>query len=144
MVMNHLNQDIEALIAEDRFIADVQIAINTLMEERGITRADLARAINVSEARVSQMFRESPNNFTIKTVARIFYALGETPEVTCEGLRALRMRAPVSDYEPAAQLAPAERRRKRWQFPSLKEDRHSNISPGFVNDNTEEDLELVA
>jgi len=142
MATNNLSQDIGVLIAEDRFITDVQIAIHTLMEERGMSRADLARSIGVSEARVSQMFRDSPSNLTAKSIARIFHALGESPELTCEGLRALRRGADAREQASAARLAKAERNRARWHYTAQEKRRSATI--GFQNDNAEEDAKLAA
>lgn len=89
------DNELEATIASDRFIAQIQIVLNTLMEEKGISRSDLAATLQVSESRVSQMFKDEPQNFTAKTIARVFHAIGEEPEITCKGIDAVRNRHAV-------------------------------------------------
>ena len=76
-------------MAEDDLITDVQFAIHNLLEEKGVSRSELARRMNISEARVSQIFRDEPSNLTLKTIARIFCALNEKPRFTSPILNAL-------------------------------------------------------
>ncbi len=77
----------DMIIAEDALIADVQFAIHNLLEAKGKSRADLARALNVSEARISQLFRDNTKNLTLRTIARIFCALGERAQITSPTLK---------------------------------------------------------
>lgn len=72
----------DEIFAEEGFIADVQFAIHNLLEDKKMTRADLARALDISQARVSQMFGDAAKNLTLRTLARIFHALGEDIRVT--------------------------------------------------------------
>ena len=74
----------ELISAEETLIADVQVAIHNLMLDRGVSRADLARALGVSDARVSQMFSDAAPNLTLRTIARIFHVLGEQCRFTCD------------------------------------------------------------
>jgi transcriptional regulator with XRE-family HTH domain len=74
--------DEDMVIAEDALITEVQFAIHNLLEAKGMSRADLARALGVSEARVSQLFSENSRNLTLKTIARIFFVLDEEPQIT--------------------------------------------------------------
>ena len=74
----------EMISAEESLIADVQVVIHNLMEDSHVSRADLARALGVSEARVSQMFSDAAPNLTLRTMARIFRALGEECRVTSD------------------------------------------------------------
>lgn len=74
------------LFAEERLIADVQYRIQKLMNLKGTTRAELARRLDVSEARVSQIFSQSPRNLTLRTVADIFNVLGEECKLTSPSL----------------------------------------------------------
>lgn len=77
--MAKLNIDTDMLIAEDSLIADVQFTIHNLLEQKGVSRAELARRLSVSEAYVSQLFSDVTRNLTLRTIARVFKALGETP-----------------------------------------------------------------
>lgn len=72
----------DAIFAEEGFIADVQVAIESLLADKDMNRADLARALKVSQARVSQMFGDEANNLTLRTLARIFHVLREELRIT--------------------------------------------------------------
>jgi transcriptional regulator with XRE-family HTH domain len=74
----------EAIFAEEAFVVDVQILLNQIMKEKGFSRADLARAMNVSRARITQIFSDDCKNFTVRLLARAMHAMDEVPEVTCE------------------------------------------------------------
>lgn len=67
------------LRAEVGFILDLQIAIETALDQRGLTQADLARLLDVSEARVSQMLSDSGSNLRARTIGRIGDAIGMKP-----------------------------------------------------------------
>lgn len=66
-------------LAEERFLLLVQTRIQELLEGKGLRYRDLARRLGVSEARVSQMLSDDAANLTIRTVAKIYHQLGETP-----------------------------------------------------------------
>lgn len=66
-------------LAEERFLLLVQARIQELLEDKGLRYRDLAHRLGVSEARVSQMLGDDAVNLTIRTVARIYHQLGETP-----------------------------------------------------------------
>jgi transcriptional regulator with XRE-family HTH domain len=68
----------EIIDAEEAFVVDVQVCIHTLMNAKGWSRADLARALEVSPARVSQMFADDASDLRLRTVARIFAVMGES------------------------------------------------------------------
>ncbi|WP_295527196.1 helix-turn-helix transcriptional regulator [Novosphingobium sp. Chol11] len=62
-------------------MVDVQSFLHQLMVEKGINRSQLAKAMGVSRARVSQIFSDECKNFTIRLLARAVHALGEVPEI---------------------------------------------------------------
>lgn len=70
--------------AEEALVVDVQALLHQIMEKAGLSRADLARRMKVSRARVTQMFSDDCPNMTLRFVARAFHSLGETVEITCE------------------------------------------------------------
>jgi transcriptional regulator with XRE-family HTH domain len=74
----------EAIFAEEAFVVDVQILLHQIMVEKGFSRADLARAMDVSRARITQIFSDECKNLTVRLLARAMHAMGETPELTCE------------------------------------------------------------
>jgi transcriptional regulator with XRE-family HTH domain len=81
---NQIANEREAIFAEEAFVVDVQILLNQIMKEKGFSRADLARAMNVSRARITQIFSDDCKNFTVRLLARAMYAMEEIPELTCE------------------------------------------------------------
>jgi transcriptional regulator with XRE-family HTH domain len=64
---------------EEYFIAEVQTYLSEMMEEKGMTRAELARKLGVSRPRVTQMFSDEARNFTLRLLFRSFAALNEHP-----------------------------------------------------------------
>lgn len=76
-----------SVYAEESFVVDAQAILHGLMEDKGMTRADLAAAMGVSRARVTQLFSSECKNFTIRLLARAFHAVGEAPELTCAHIR---------------------------------------------------------
>ena len=58
----------------DRVAIDIGEQIVARMEERGMTQADLARAMGVSRARVSQILRGN-DNLTLKSIVAVAIAL---------------------------------------------------------------------
>lgn len=72
----------EGLIAaEEHLVIDVQFLIQELLNEKGLTRADLARLTGVSKARLTQMMRSEANP-TLRTLAKVFHALGDQLRVS--------------------------------------------------------------
>jgi len=66
-------------MAEEEFLVSVQSILQKLLNDRDLRYRDLARRLGVTEARVSQMFGDTATNLTIRTIAKIFHLLGETP-----------------------------------------------------------------
>lgn len=74
--------DYDLLLAEETFILDAQMIVQRTLNQKGITQAELARRLGVGESYVSQMLGDSARNLTLRTVARVMTALGETPRLT--------------------------------------------------------------
>lgn len=74
------NDEEKLMFAEEEFRISTQIAIHALLEKLGLSQKDLAKRLNVSPARVSQIFSDECN-LTLRKVARIFFVLGATPTV---------------------------------------------------------------
>lgn len=84
--MAHDSKQSERLIyAEEALVVNAQGLLQELLEEKGMTRADLARAMNVSRSRVTQLFSDDCKNFTIRLWARALFALGEEAVVSYAG-----------------------------------------------------------
>lgn len=88
----------DAIIAAESFVADVQFRIQTLLNDRAMKRAELARRLNVSEARVSHLFSAEAQNLTLRTLAKIFHALDGECYVTSPRLEEL-LGPPAQDME---------------------------------------------
>lgn len=69
-------EDYEAIRAEVSFITDLQLEIEAAMDKQGLTQAKLAKLLNVSEARVSQVLSDNGANLEARTIAKIAYRLG--------------------------------------------------------------------
>ena len=69
------------LRAQEFFVVQAQVTINRLMRDHGVSQAELARRLGVSEARVSSMFGND-KNFTLRTIGKILHALGEEAMLT--------------------------------------------------------------
>jgi transcriptional regulator with XRE-family HTH domain len=82
----------DLIFAEEALVVDAQLFLHNLMEEKGYSRADLARLMGVSRARVSQLFSDECKNFTIRNFARAAFALGEKVDLDCDHFRAVRSR----------------------------------------------------
>lgn len=67
--------------AEEAFVVDVQSFLHQLMIDKGFSRSQLADAMGVSRARISQLFSDECKNFTIRLLARAVHALGERAEI---------------------------------------------------------------
>lgn len=70
---------------EELFVAEAQARLQMLLEDRGVTRAELSRKLGVSRARVTQIFSDDAKNLTLRLLARSFIALGEEPVVLPKG-----------------------------------------------------------
>jgi transcriptional regulator with XRE-family HTH domain len=80
--MNEMAEDARAMVfAEEALVVDVQVLLLNWMEEKGISRAELAKRMGVSRARVTQLLSDECKNLTIRSLARAAHALGETVEV---------------------------------------------------------------
>ncbi|AMS30553.1 MAG TPA: hypothetical protein DIU09_10050 [Hyphomonadaceae bacterium] len=96
------NKEYEMILAEERAIANVQAMAIRLLEEKKIRKAQLARELNVSEARISQIFGGDPSNLTIKKAAQLFFAMGEELVISCRKIDEMNARAEKRNRELAS------------------------------------------
>ncbi len=92
--------DYELILAQERLVVDVQVAIQQLLVKRGLRQGDLAALLGVSPARVSQMFGDEARNLTLRTLGRIFHVLG-TRCVVREADDAAAVEGEMPDAAPA-------------------------------------------
>lgn len=103
--------DLDAIRTEEHFVTDTQLLLHEMMLAKGITRAELARRMGVSRARVTQIFSSECTNFTVRLLARAMHALGEAPAVACEWTR---QRDQVAQHKTVAALIAGSAGRIRW------------------------------
>jgi len=85
---------------------DITDKLAAIMEERGITQAELARRLGVSRARVSALLNGQPNT-SVRTLMRIAYALDAVLEVSFGKPAALKTRSrPAEESIPEQQPEP--------------------------------------
>ncbi len=123
----------ELIAAEEAAVVDAQFVIHNLMEDAGISRADLARELGVSAARVTQMFSDEANNLTLRTLGRIFCVLGHETRITCDRWEALR-----TECDQEVEAEPPSDRDAAFDFASMLEavdDLESASLDAYSNDN---------
>jgi transcriptional regulator with XRE-family HTH domain len=75
--------DVQRLYEEERLVLWATEAISELMEERNISKADLARALGTSRANVTGLLAGS-RNMTLRTLADLAFALESRVDIrTC-------------------------------------------------------------
>ncbi|WP_162789162.1 MULTISPECIES: helix-turn-helix domain-containing protein [Sphingomonas] len=109
-----------AVYAEEALVVDVQSFLHRLMKEKGMSRTELAEAMGVTKARVSQIFSDDCKNFTIKLLARAVYAMGEVAEVTCTSCK--RLDEEEASAERAALIAAAQNVTSIWENLNAEEE----------------------
>jgi len=82
---DEISQEERLIFAEEALVVNAQGLLQELLDEKGFSRADLARAMGVSRARVTQLFSDECKNFTVRFLARAFFALGEEAVITYAG-----------------------------------------------------------
>jgi transcriptional regulator with XRE-family HTH domain len=68
--------DPKVIEAEENLLIDFHFQIQEMMSAKGISRTELAEKAGVSKARLSQILSNEANP-TLKSMARLFHALGE-------------------------------------------------------------------
>ena len=68
--------DPKMIEAEEDLLIDFQFCLEEVLAEKGLSRSELAKRAGLSKARLSQLL-SSEANPTLKTFARLFYALDE-------------------------------------------------------------------
>jgi transcriptional regulator with XRE-family HTH domain len=88
--------------AEEMLVAEIQSVLEELLQNKGYSRADLAKKMGVTKARVTQIFSDT-QNFTVRLIARAFHALGEKVLINHEPLN---KRAEVASSASLEQRSP--------------------------------------
>ncbi len=69
----------DSLVAENGFVHDIQLAIEMAMKSQNMSQAELAAALDVSPARISQILADNGKNLRARTIARLAHALRRKP-----------------------------------------------------------------
>jgi transcriptional regulator with XRE-family HTH domain len=88
-----------SVFAEEAFVVEVQSLLQTVMNEKGMSRADLASALGVSRARVTQIFSDECKNLTVRLLARAVFAMGDRVQVTSESHSAVCRRNKIESIK---------------------------------------------
>lgn len=70
------NAEESLIFAIEEFVADTQYCIQKVMNEKKVSRSELAKRLGCTPANVTQMLSEN-SNLRLDTVAKIFHALGD-------------------------------------------------------------------
>lgn len=105
-------------LAEERFLVATQTEMQRLLNDRGLKHAHLAKRLGVSEARVSQMFGDDASNLTIRSIAKVFHQLGETPLLLAKA----EFERLLAEARGAADPAP------RWTFAGSIDETHLDLA----------------
>lgn len=79
---------------QEEAILDVTELLCELMEERGVTRAELSRKLKKSKGYVSQLL-DGTTNMTIRTVSDVMTHLGHRFKAACKGREAVKVKFTV-------------------------------------------------
>lgn len=112
--------------AEEDLLIDTLFLIEEVMREKGIDRTTLARSMGVSKARLSQLLNPGTNP-TLKSLARVFAALGEEATLVVKREASFAQTAPqIGEWQASSGVADSSRRS------SVNDWRHGKFS---TNDN---------
>jgi transcriptional regulator with XRE-family HTH domain len=106
MAKIEIPSDPKVIEAEEHLLIDFQFAIQEMMSEKDISRSELADKARISKARLSQILSNEANP-TVKSMARLFYALGERAGV-------IRKPVEVETFEISPKAKSASNQDWKW------------------------------
>lgn len=95
----------EVVLAQEALVLDAQMAIQRVLNEKKVSQRQLAALLGVGESYISQMMGDTARNLTLKTIAKVMHALGESALVTTEAF-AKGFIEPVRPYNADAEFGP--------------------------------------
>lgn len=112
------NPSLDSVEAEENLLIDFQFMIQGLMNEKGLSQAELAKRSGLSKARLSQLL-SSEANPTVKSIARVMHAMGE--RATVNRMQAAKVVAPATQIKIPSGLGWERLIRDRKQTVSFDE-----------------------
>jgi transcriptional regulator with XRE-family HTH domain len=106
VIIGPKNKKEEEIFAIEYFIADVQYAIQKVMNLRRVSRSELAKRLGCSKANITRLLSEDAN-ITVETVARIFHALEDEARISSRHLNKIAKiaaRRATDDHRKREQL----------------------------------------
>lgn len=89
----------ELELIEEKAVAHVQAMVLRLLDAKKVSRSQLAERMGVSQAHISQLLGDSPQNLSVKKAARLFYALDEVLTMSCAGIDQLNKEADIRNAQ---------------------------------------------
>lgn len=105
----------ELELIEEKAVAHIQAMVFRLLDEKKMSRSDLAAAMDCSAAHVSQLLADDPPNLSIKKAARLFYGLGERLRMTCDTIDKMNDRAEVNNARARSICTVQQKPGMMWQ-----------------------------
>ena len=113
-----LGEDYRSAQAVAKFVNDLLVAFELEMDESGISQADLAKKLELSPARVSQIFSGAGQNFTAATIAKMAHAFGKVARVEFDDARE---KSPKLRSRKIENLQQNHRFSKTWILPNAND-----------------------
>lgn len=119
-------EELERLTRQEELILDVTVGLSEALEDKGVTKAELARRLDRTPSFVSQLFAGS-RNLTLRTIADVAAALSLrpsfvlSPEAQLIGVMPGPRAPPVEKPAPGGKQENVEwlRRSDRLRCPSM-------------------------
>ena len=112
-----------AQLSTERLVFSVQVALQQSMHRNCISQKVLAERLGISAARVSQILVGDQANLTLKTIAKIAHALGESFELVTEAEKMRATKAKRENCDCRAISVKANRSKATWQDASANDNR---------------------
>ncbi len=75
-----MTENIQDIFAEEAFVVDTQCLLHTTMLDKNISRADLAKSLNLLVSDVNKIFSDDCE-VDIRLLFKAFYAMGATIKI---------------------------------------------------------------
>lgn len=80
---NMQDPEFRSLFRQEKLLLDIQCLLVFEMERQGVTKADMARRMNMTRGYMTMVLGGEPCNLELRTAAKFFTALGLELVVEC-------------------------------------------------------------